>query len=385
MDKNERVTLLRAIFAEEEALAPSEANQTTRKKNVDAPVIALSSPTSTIPLSIDSAPSRNKDCAKIKKTALHNLSKGFNYKEKLLVSASTRKKYQEPRRVIMAYQQRIKRQMRENKRLAEQKLAELEAPPPRPMISEFQGNDYTIANAKFISSRGFYLSKFADYTVLTDSDFSLYLQYAPRSLKSVLESRWNYVMHIGDKMTPPLTRNDLYLRVIEGQILGYKFMECSVEGNESVYYGVVPSVKVANIDSNDRLCRFSMMSVYPRKLYIHLERQMACMCSDGCIQWKGLYADNVRTFTTCGKRIPWDDVYVMMGELDENGIESIKQPRECYVCAQCFNCSKSLSYCRKHQICKHSQSVCFDGQNTSLISAIKPSRIKRCRKGQLFE
>lgn len=244
-------------------------------------------------------------------------------------------------------------------------------------VCKYVGKDYKIFDTRFINTKGLYVTDFEDYTVLSDVDFTDNVKYAPKSLKSELTSRWQYVMHVSHGMTPSITRNILEARNTGGQILAYKYMECSIEGNECVYYGFIPTIDV-KIENSHNTCRFNMMAIYPRKLYIYLNKICACLCSEKCIKWNITLNDSTTKLLVCGKKIPWSKIYIMMGSGDESCEEMFKEPRDCLVCAQCYDCNKSPRYCRRHKICKHKQTRIFDG-----ISFNK-STIKTCRRAKKF-
>lgn len=80
--------------------------------------------------------------------------------------------------------------------------------------------------------------------------------------------------------------------------------------------------------------KINVQHVWPRKLYIQLKRDSACSCSDGCLRVSVLTMDDVHATTDarkiikpkrtyCLKRIPWNGVYIMMGDIDKTVIESI--------------------------------------------------------------
>lgn len=268
------------------------------------------------------------------------------------------------------------------------------------------GRRLKIGNSIFINSTTIYRTDFNDYTLITNSDFTEYFKYAPLTLKNLLEPRWYYSMHISHGMQPSVNRNILKARVLGGEILAYKFTKCSIEGNECVYYGFIPTiapndqidnVNAANcLDSDDdndkfnteynennrnsdfkdthRNCRIAMLVTWPRKLYIYLSREFMCDCSPGCSIWACRMEDYYTEIRFCVKQIPWERLYVIMGDADNETTEEIKIARNCVVCAQCFDCSQSAEFCRKHKICKHKRSDNYS------IETIKGSKIKKCNK-----
>lgn len=261
--------------------------------------------------------------------------------------------------------------------------------------SKLCGEDFRIGDTRFISSKTLYRTEFDDYTLITNVDFTPYIKYAPREIKPLLASRWMYVMHVSHGMQPSITRNILQARVTGGEILAYKYTECSIEGNECVYYGFLPVLHSRNRLASTlscgthRICRVSMMEVWPRKLFIYMKRDFQCPCSENCTRWHVTLKEYPKSNQCCIKTIPWHDLYIMMGDGDRKCMEIIKVPRTCFVCAQCYDCSKSPNYCRKHRICKHklvkifndittSSNQCSNNQQNPTI--ICDSKMKSCIK-----
>lgn len=249
------------------------------------------------------------------------------------------------------------------------------------IVSRCVGQEYVNGETHFLApgvNGKLYVTEMTDYTLITDHDFTEFAPYAARSLKEALQPRWHYVLHVSHGMQPSVNRHLLNSRVVGGQILGYKYMECSIEGNDCVYYGFVPTVDIDLSDSAHKICRYTMQAVYPRKLYVYLQKRCACMCTPGCIRWLCLTSNGRRTEIVCSRQIPWGRLYVMMGDGDETFREVMKEPRECIVCAQCFECSKSAIFCRKHRVCRHKQAVIGDGKTDP--SSLRYSEMKYCMK-----
>lgn len=253
------------------------------------------------------------------------------------------------------------------------------------------GKKLKIGNSIFLNSTTLYRTDFSDYTLITNSDFTPYIDYAPKSLINELEGRWFYAMHISHGMQLSVNRNILQARVVGGEILAYKYTKCSIEGNECIYYGFVPTIlKAINNSENDdidnggssdfkdthRRCRISMKAIWPRKLCVYIRREFICDCSPGCSIWVVRLEDYKTELRMCVKQIPWDRVYVIMGDAadNEHGEDGIKVPRNCVVCAQCFDCSQSIGFCRKHRVCKHKRKDSFT------MDDIVNSKMKTCKK-----
>jgi len=253
--------------------------------------------------------------------------------------------------------------------------------------SKLESNDFQIGQTRFVNKTTLYSTELDDYTII--SDYSLndkMIQCIPKALKPLLSDSWLYCLHVSHGMRPSVNRKLLQSRVTGGQILAYKYTECSIEGNDCVYYGFVPTTlneKQRNdlLSSTHKKCRLSMLDVWPRKLYVYLSKVSKCDCTndiDECSRFQIRVRNQQKTMVCCLKRIPWSQLYIMMGDLNENIIETFKVPRQCSVCAQCYECSQQPTYCRKHRICKHKISNLFDDLNS--IATLTDSSIKNCNK-----
>lgn len=229
-------------------------------------------------------------------------------------------------------------------------------PPPvrDPVVCRAHGPTVTIGKTVLESTSGLplYLTRMSDYTLVSDCEFTEFVKFAPASLKAVVRDNWHYLVHVSPTVRVAVTRAALRARVIGGEILAYQYSECSIEGNDCVYYGFLPTER-QNIADTHKRCLLSAMQVWPRKLYVYARRESACMCSPGCSLWSFKVRDCDRERRFCIKRVPWNEVYIMMGDLDETCVEEIKEPRQCAVCAQCIKCANSPVYCRSHRRCKH--------------------------------
>lgn len=259
-----------------------------------------------------------------------------------------------------------------------------------------------------------------DFILVTNSDFTPFIDYLPDGgLKNALASNWHYVLHISHGHRIAITRDHLRARIAGGQIIAYQYTECSIEGNECVYYGFLPTytnwsnkryiIKSSDddIDTNTttnsgeqqqydgthRTCLISSCKIWPRQLIVFLERECGCDCSPKCSRWSVRLRDTTIRRRVCGKNIPWSEVYVMMGDLEANSGDSLvnqmRQPRFCPVCAQCIKCSTSPIFCRKHRRCKHKSINVFDSDGeltnietkdciVALNNKLKHSKIKQC-------
>lgn len=257
----------------------------------------------------------------------------------------------------------------------------------RPICKSVDGNCLKIGETLFIGGgSGFnnklFSTKYTDYTIISNVDFTKYIDIMPKEIKPLLAERWFYVLHISHGMQLSVKRSDLINRVSGGEILAFKYTECSVEGNECAYYGFVPTILKTSkqfADETHKICKFAMQEMWPRKLYVYIKIITLCDCSlpnIECMKCIITSGDGDTKKQTCLQRLPWDQVYIMMGDVDETCIDKLKTPRQCEVCAQCHNCSKSTNFCRLHRVCKHKRTV------ISLDSEFnfKNSKIKPCKK-----
>lgn len=256
-----------------------------------------------------------------------------------------------------------------------------------------------------------------DYTILTDDDFSSCIKYAPLSLKSALQPRWIYNLHIGQSDSSTINTENMQQRIKGGELLAYKFTECIIEGNRAVYCGFIPTMATGSkLTGTHKTCRFSLQEIFPRRLYVHLKRRPGrCVCSfdnfddsavtatnintvadsssssappssssssDNCSQWQVTMYDGTKRIFCC-KIIDWTNIYVFMGESDSECKEFTKIPRDCPVCAQCYKCSVGASYCRTHTVCKHKKAQIFVGENSALSNVLVKPKIKRCKRIKL--
>jgi hypothetical protein len=273
-------------------------------------------------------------------------------------------------------QQQQHQQQRQHQKQAQQPLQSL-----RSNVTRYVGRSYQVGKTTFISPRGLYATIFDDYTILTDFDYAPFSNNAPKSLKETLKNRWVYAMHVSHGMVPSVNRNLLHARVIGGEILAYKCTECSIEGNECLYYGIIPTNNI-DIEHTHKICRFGMQAVFPRKLYIYLEMVAMCTCKRrGCYRLRAIsFTNNGENIHFCANDVPWSKIYVMMGDLENNDDvkEGYKVPRECVVCAQCYDCSKSVQYCRRHYKCRHKNAITIE--EVEHHNPLTASKIKNCKK-----
>lgn len=257
----------------------------------------------------------------------------------------------------------------------------------------------------------------------------------PRRIRLKKQNNWINVAHIPNLSRPVITRNRLRDRVYSGQILAYHYKECSIEGNRCIYYGFVPTLNLKSIqrgvgygkldmgitvnndaaaadgnnsdddaaaanDADDNIfetrsfygahvtLQINVQHVWPRKLYVHLKRDCACSCNTKCVRVSVLTLNDVSATTSardailpkttyCLKQIPWESVYVIMGNINKNTIEGHKEHRMCKTCAQCRKCINSPVFCRDHKRCKHEKTTV---DLSSFNMSLGIPKIKKCRK-----
>lgn len=271
----------------------------------------------------------------------------------------------------------------------------------KPFILESMGMVCKIGDTRFISNSPLYMVELDDYTLIVTNDkcIDLLRQYVPRSLRNELETRWHYALHI-PQMQMSVSKKLLRDRVLGGEILAYRHTEGNIEGNMCCYYGFIPTIvdtedAVTNYTSlqtlrdipnalafksmgtTHRKPRITTKAIWPRKLYIHLKQMGQCDCSDDCYRFQVMVRNSKDVHMFCLKNMPWGSIYVMMGDTDITELDAVKDLRVCSVCAQCFDCSKSATFCRRHRVCKHKKSVLFELNNTTMVS---DSKIKMCKK-----
>ncbi|CAH0393289.1 unnamed protein product [Bemisia tabaci] len=217
-----------------------------------------------------------------------------------------------------------------------------------------------------------FITDFEDYSICSDEDFSEYIHQVPRALQEKLDSQWVYVTHILPTLRKTITRNELYNQAMSGKILAYQYTECSVAGCECVYFGYIPANGSKYIAGCHKRCLIASQKVWPRRLLVKLSNRTACSCGErDCARWYSSFLSDsfssetsfVR-FNNCIRRFPWSDIRVYPGEKNRAFNERIKTPRECKVCAQCFACSRSDSYCRTHTVCKHKRHTLYNSITT---------------------
>lgn len=253
-------------------------------------------------------------------------------------------------------------------------------------------NEIKIDNVKFISDSKLFLAKMSDYNIISNIDFSKVLNKdidelitmennltLPSSIKNVLNTEWMYSCHIAHKNELNVLEKTLYARVTGGQILCYKYKECSIGGNRVAYFGFVPTkIKVNLVKCMHRKPLFSKLtSNWPRELYIYLKYLGPCPLSNenihDCHGYFNVKLRNGKKKNFCFKKIPWNKVFIMMGEMKDC---NSKRPRDCVICNSCTLCRKMPVYCRLHKVCSHQNLIIYTPEINSKLkrSQMKPNR-----------
>lgn len=229
-----------------------------------------------------------------------------------------------------------------------------------------------VGESVFYSKTKLTLYPQTDYTIVADFDINLPKKsFIPSSLKDSLINNWRYHVHV-----PPLKvdRMTLKKRVIGGKLLAYQYIDTiSILGNDARYIGLLPVKNESDLDiDSHKICFISSPKIWLRKLYVHLKLFSSCDCNEkSCVRCTYINRD-MQPVTVCIQQINWGNIYVFMNELDENAVEFIKEPRFCQICANCFKCNKSVTYCRVHKRCKHKVKTLLD------LNRLMSAKFKNC-------
>lgn len=228
------------------------------------------------------------------------------------------------------------------------------------------------------------LSKYPlnDYSIITNypeiNDLKAFL---PLKLKPLMKSKWVHLLHPNNGSSNPLiSKSIMSQRVKSGEILAFRYTECTLVMINCVYISFLPSTPtIVPLEGAHQHCRVKSKSQWPRKLYVYLKYHSPCKeCFPGCQRFKVMLSSKDSTQDVyCIKDVPWCDLYVMMGDVVEpTKCLSMKSSRSCPVCNQCSKCKVSTSFCKRHVTCKHEPSRSL---------TIKPqTRIKDCAKYRLY-
>lgn len=243
---------------------------------------------------------------------------------------------------------------------------------PSPVVLHNNGNGSTKLYNK--DGGSLYELQREDYTIISNAIF--HPENAPPSIKQLINDRWYFIAHPAQHNTElKVNESILGQRVKGGQNLAYTYTEMSIDGILYAYLGFLPTIYTnADIEGSHRIRRISATDKWPRKLYVYLEQGFMCDCGvNNCIQWSCRLADYKTVQMYCSKKIPWEKLYILMGDNDSTC--NIKIPRLCVVCSQCIKCAANpISYCSLHKECFHvSRSLLTKG------TVIADAKIKKCK------
>lgn len=257
-------------------------------------------------------------------------------------------------------------------------------------------------------SQPMWLTQMKNYTIISTADFTPFVKHAPIDLHETLHKNWLYAVltAYGASAEATVRPENILQRVYAGQCLAYRLTHVSIMGTDAYYCGFIPTVWNAKNHSrlHPHVHRENLMSSkaeWPRKLYISLEYKGPCNCTlleasrkkqpptniELCSRWLVQLRNTVTQRVYCLREIPWHKIYVMMGAKiedkvadseDEGGEGEIRPAqRSCVVCAQCYECSKRVDFCRRHKVCNHTQAALWDlklDETTGQVIAVTTSK-----------
>lgn len=239
------------------------------------------------------------------------------------------------------------------------------------------GKCFSHGNVTFASKYSLKTIECQDYTLILQGETNIDTKHVPYLLKPSLDSRWLYVMHHSPLLFPSVETKTLQQRVKGGELIAHTdVLECSMEGNPFVYFGFLPTIQPKKyLEGSHNTCRLPCSKKWPRALFIFIKQDKClCPCSKECgPMWLCRLSDYTNVKSYCVQKIPWDKLYIIMGDTDESSEEGRKRKRSCNVCDQCRRCGKSTARCRAHIICKH------NSQKRLPIKICK-AKIKDCMK-----
>jgi hypothetical protein len=243
-----------------------------------------------------------------------------------------------------------------------------------------RGSAFDVGLCKFVSRTSTLRTcEFEDYTLIIEGNGAFDLSWAPKQLKPLLKDRWVYSLHALYNINAVISRDTFNDRVRGGEILAYRYTELPINGQSCIYYGFIPTIEKQFNDTHKQSL-VSAVDVWPRKIYVHLKSKVFCNCSPNCTKWM-IELANREIKICCGRDIPWGKLYIIMGDANESVVDSLKSSRNCEVCAQCFECSKGIDYCRRHKKCKHKRTTLADPELlNSTVNFLQKSKIKACSK-----
>lgn len=243
----------------------------------------------------------------------------------------------------------------------------------------YEGKTFERNSFKYMAADDIYRYEFQDFTLFTNKKCETFTDISIK--EEISATRWLYAVHLNcGLLANEITPNSLNARVRGGTILAYKYLECRVNGNDGCYYGIVPVRYETNIVADTR-CRFSLQEIYPRKLYVEFcavtDANGQCDKHPNCQMWRSRSiltgcdsSASEQHLTFCTRSVPWNKLYITMGEKDENCTESTREVRDCRVCAQCYRCNIGSDYCYRHRVCRHKQAIYHSGNTIDIDDCI---------------
>lgn len=249
---------------------------------------------------------------------------------------------------------------------AAQYLAEIQKFKPEPIVlddltieqsQEYECNVLQFGQSIFHANyKKTFVTRMKDFTIISNFNLNAYTSYIEKKIKPQMKDRWIHSFHVGPTTQELITRKMLQAREDDGQIVAYHYKEFSMEGNECVYFGYIPSTNITFSSGSHVRSVITVNQVWPRQLFVRLVKTTACECSAQCIRVSvELFSQSTDTRPSalktvfCVKRIPWKDIYLMMGDTIEDSGELYKKNRVCNVCAQCIKCSLMSTFCNAHR------------------------------------
>lgn len=248
--------------------------------------------------------------------------------------------------------------------------------------TEFKNNILQFGQSIFHTNyKQTFVTRLIDYVIISNFNLNRHLATIPKKIKSQMVSRWIHSLHVRPSTQDLITRKMLQARSDGGQIVAYHYKEFSIEGNECVYFGFLPSTGITPSSGAHLRPVITTTQIWPRQLFVKLIKITACECSTNCVRVAiELFSTSLNLKMTqtifCIKQVPWADIYLVMGDANTDSGELYKKNRICSVCAQCIKCSTMTTFCNAHRECKHKR-VQVDAEYLTKVAI--PS-IKDCNR-----
>lgn len=247
-------------------------------------------------------------------------------------------------------------------------------------------------NCSWFEEEDLFYIQLEDYSIISNFDLKNFESLFPKEIKPLLNENWFFHLHV---YPIRLNRQHLQKKVESGGILAYSFTDLlSIGYNDCTYIGFLPTKNQNFEDSFKEIikqdsfsceneeknkCSISMQKVWPRNISVQLKKVGKCVCTNincFCIE----YLDrNLKSQKCCMRAINFADVYIIMGSFNALCDEGFKEPRICTVCANCYKCSKSVSYCKTHaKKCNH-KTASIDKNK---IETLYVSEFQKCKPYQ---